>query len=1115
MMKFNEKYNHDEFCDFLKQFLPEDYTEKEKDITEIDKCKVITEVKELGYSESLDVYVLEMTHSKDTDPRVTIATDAFRILANYSIDKALVIFKNNNSENYRFSYLTISLDLDDKNKIIRKYSNARRYSFYLGVGAKIRTPEKQLIAKGKVEDIDDLLNRFSLEVVNKQFYLEIAKHFDSLVSDSSSKLSLPSITDINTRKSFAVRLIGRIMFCWFLKQKKSDNGQLIPDELLSASAVKENYYHDVLERLFFEVLNTNLEERDVRSDLYDKVPYLNGGLFSPQSEDYYELDRETGFSRYLGILRIDDEWFKGFFELLETYNFTIDENTVFDQELSVDPEMLGRIFENLLAEINPETGSSERKRTGSFYTPRQIVEYMVDQSLLEYLKTKTGIEEEKLKALISYDESDDRDHPLLEDDNKKIIDAIESLRVLDPACGSGAFPIGVLQKLVYILQVIDEDGSMWRNKKLKNVSEYYRRKIEESFDSQDKNYIRKLEIIKNSIFGVDIQPIAVEVSRLRCFLTLVVDDKIDDLRKNRGIDPLPNLDFKFVCANTLIPAPDKEIEEVGDMLFRDPFQEKFASVADRYFSYTGVNKANAGTEIHKLIDEKVDLKLKYIKNLISYDGNEKFESARAKINEKQIKEHARVIQLWRSYKNIFENKPVGFFDTKYFFPSIKDGFDIVIGNPPYIKEYTDRSAFDGLRESPYYQGKMDIWYMFSCIGLDFLKNSGLECYIAQNNWVTSAGASKMRKKILGETQIISLADFGNHKIFETAGIQTMIMLFKKNGSKDNYKIDYRRLHGDKLIAQDAYDLLQGNKNVNAEYLTPTIDVKELDGKKITFSNPDAEVILNKLASKCNFQLTEKEVANGIHHHHDRVNKARREVLEEKLDLGAGIFVLSNNEKMALHLTESELDIIKPSYTTKELSKWYGDKQNKEWVIYTDSSFKNKDKILNYPHIKSHLDQFEEVITSDNKPYGLHRARDEYFFKGEKIIAVRKCAKPTFTYVNFDSYVSATFYVIKTERLNQKYLTALLNSKLIAFWLRNKGKMQGSNFQIDKEPILDLPIFAPKKDAQERLAKITDEIITLKKSDQNADISGLEKQIDELVMDLYELTEEEKEIIRNS
>jgi hypothetical protein len=701
MIKFNEKYNHEGFIDFLNGFLPEDFTEKEEDIIiNKERYKEITKAKILGFSESLDLYVLEMDHSRENDPRIAIATDGFKILADHWMHKALVVFKNSDSENYRLSYLTISLDLNEKNnKAVKKYSNARRYSFYLGPDAKIRTPEQQLVKKGRIKDTDDLLNRFSVEVVNKEFYLEVAKFFDKLVSDEGQNLLLPGISqeNINIRKSFAVRLIGRIMFCWFLKQKKSDNGQLIPDELLSSEIVKDNYYHNTLEPLFFGVLNTSIDSRDIRDALFDKVPYLNGGLFNPQSDDYYELDRGTFSSKYINTLKIKDSWFIEFFDLLEKYNFTIDENTVFDQELSVDPEMLGRIFENLLAEINPDTGSSERKRTGSFYTPRQIVEYMVDQSLIEYLKTKTKIDEKKLVALVSYDLTDDTEYPLSDEEKHEIINSIESLKILDPACGSGAYPIGALQKIVYILQQIDPDCKLWLEQKIKGVPDLYKQKIINYFNDNPTDYIRKLDIIKDSIFGVDIQPIAVDVSRLRCFLTLVVESEINDTKSNRGIEPLPNLDFKFVCANTLIGLPKSQ----SNNLFEDHSGiAELAGIMSEYFSCNSQRK----NEIRiKFSNTQKDI----LNRTLSAFG-------------KNIGELTQKLTLW----DPFNNNSNSWFDPEWMF-GLEENFDVVIGNPPYIKEYTNKSVFDGLRDNDYYQGKMDLWSMFTCILSIFLKITAL------------------------------------------------------------------------------------------------------------------------------------------------------------------------------------------------------------------------------------------------------------------------------------------------------------------------------------------------------------------------------------------------------
>jgi adenine-specific DNA-methyltransferase len=224
------------------------------------------------------------------------------------------------------------------------------------------------------------------------------------------------------------------------------------------------------------------------------IPYLNGGLFSQHEEDYYKLGNGEQ-SIYHNTLIVPDTWIMGLFETLETYNFTIDENTSFDEELSIDPEMLGRIFENLLAEINPETGESARKSTGSYYTPRVIVNYMIDESLFLYLKEKTNIEESKLRSLISYDLEDDNINLVSDMEKNKVSQALGSVKILDPACGSGAFPIGALQKIVFILQQIDQDGQLWFKKQIQNTPIELRKVIEREFKEKNFDYIRKLGII--------------------------------------------------------------------------------------------------------------------------------------------------------------------------------------------------------------------------------------------------------------------------------------------------------------------------------------------------------------------------------------------------------------------------------------------------------------------------------------------------------------------------------------------------------------------------------------------------------------------------------------------
>lgn len=411
------------------------------------------------------------------------------------------------------------------------------------------------------------------------------------------------------------------------------------------------------------------------------------------------------------------------------------------------------------------------------------------------------------------------------------------------------------------------------------------------------------------------------------------------------------------------------------------------------------------------------------------------------------------------------------------------GFDLVIGNPPYIKEYTHRQAFDHLRASPYYQGKMDIWYLFACRALDILKagteisDAGTLAFIATNNWTTNYGAKRLRAKLTEHACIEQLVDFGDFKVFKDAGIQTMILIARRASLPTSYVFDYRVLGGKKRSLTDAQGLLAKEMIPNAIYLWPEFERAKFGQAPFTFSDAAAETLLAKIQAASNFALDWRtEAGVGIDVHQDFVSKKALEKLGKKFSVGQGIFNLHHSDKDALHLSAKEKRLIKPFYTTQELGRYWGDAENKLWVIYTDSSFKDPAAMKSYPNLKAHLDQFKKVITSDNKPYGLHRARDEKFFKGEKIISVRKASNPTFTYTAGDCYVSQTFNIIQTKRIHQKYLTALLNSTVVRYWLKHKGKMQGGQFQIDKEPLLAIPLVAPPEPEQQRIAQLVDVIL---------------------------------------
>ena len=742
-------------------------------------------VQQLGYSTKCDLTVFEVILNEGAqNRRVTITQEMFRILRGLAINNAIVAFSNADRHNYRFSLLTSKYEFDGE-KVVKVLSNPRRYSYSLGYGTKTKTAYDFLIGKGKVNSLDELINRFSVEVVNKQFYNEIALAFTKLVGgqrDGKSfekELNLYGVTDQNKYAEFAVRLIGRIVFCWFLKEKKSENGiPLIPEDMLSVNEInaRNNYYHDVLEPLFFELLNTNQPRRKGKygkEELYMQIPYLNGGLFSPHADDQYKFSHELQSGQY-GLVTIPNSWFEDFYKLLGEYNFTVDENTSYDIELSIDPEMLGRIFENLLAEINPETGENAKKSTGSFYTPRDIVDYMVDSSILEYLKTKTGIDEARLRALISYSKEDDKLAAFSMSEKKALINALYTVTVLDPACGSGAFPIGMLQKIVYMLQEIDPEANLWFDKAMENVSYLIRREFEKKFNAGSLDYIRKLSVIQNSIFGVDIQPIAVEIARLRCFLSLVIEEKVYDNEPNRGINALPNLDFKFIIANTLVTLPhdsdvNKEIQSNQLSIFESQDHiSQLRAVREEYFSANDAESKNElkleFSEIQKaMFQETLD-------------------------NKKLASRRYQALFQWKP----FSNEITDWFDPEWMF-GVKDGFDIVIGNPPYVSvkgiPTKHKERFRRIFRSA--QGRFNLFTLMIEKGKSLLKSKGILVYIQPEGLFTNIEYRHIRKILLEEGRIQKVVLF-DKRVFEAA-VDTAILVYSNSRDTNNQIQIYKNL----------------------------------------------------------------------------------------------------------------------------------------------------------------------------------------------------------------------------------------------------------------------------------------------------------------------------------
>ncbi len=782
-MDFKAPYARHEYLSFFKnQLLPEDFEVHEEKIASSFQPQFIQSVIKIGEAPSLELNAYEVQHLSENDPRVSLSRETFRLLAGYGVKRALVVFTSAKSPNFRLSLVTIDLKWDEGKKVQREYSNPRRYSFFLGPESKIHTPDEYLAKKGRVKDFEDLKSRFSIEVVNKEFYTQIAVLFTQLaggkrqigrqaIDAGPGYLKLPSTSDDTLRKEFTVRLIGRLVFCWFLKKKFSEKGiPLLPEELLSSEAVRgsKGYYHSVLEFLFFEVLNTRMNERQKKyqSSPWNQIPFLNGGLFTPHDHDFYEPGA-LGISKHVNTLKISDEWLKELFTVFETYNFTIDENTSVDVELSIEPEMLGRIFENLLAEINPETGETARKATGSYYTPRPIVEYMVDESLKQYFLATAKIDEGKIGKLLAYEESEIK---LTDLEKQSLLDALDNIKVIDPACGSGAFPMGVLQKMLLILQKIDPDSSEWLDRKLSKIeNKLIQKELGKKLKTENVNYVHKLGIIQNSIYGVDIQPIAVEISKLRFFLSLIVDEKVNDSKENRGIEPLPNLEFKFVCANSLVglPKPKPKDRDQKTMFEAEDEIDILRDLRDEYLRSYGQEKKR----IEKQFQE---VQSRMFKHSIGWGGAD---SQTLKLSQ------------W----NPFSDEPCSWFDPDWMF-GIKSGFDIVIANPPYItlalgkkqKHFTrnDILLFTSIyRDVMEYKGNTFI--LFIKRAHEIVGDKKVCTFIIPNTLLLNDTCEKVRKFLLTNSEISALINIRD-KVFESAEIGgNLICIFRKSMCKES------------------------------------------------------------------------------------------------------------------------------------------------------------------------------------------------------------------------------------------------------------------------------------------------------------------------------------------
>ncbi|WQW07849.1 Eco57I restriction-modification methylase domain-containing protein [Helicobacter pylori] len=937
---------------------------------------------------------------------------------------------------------------------------------------------------------------------------------------------------------------------------------------------------NALNTLFFEVLAKKNNERlkEIKEDkILQKIPYLNSSLFDKtplelKGHEIKLLDNKKLEIYKNSVLKKhkDDQkdlkplpLLKYLFEFLRLYDFTttpkdIKDNTNTSESCLINPSVLGLVFEKL-------NGYKE----GSFYTPSFITSYMCKESI-------TPIVLDKFNAIYQWDCENLKalrgkiDRNFSNEKAKEYLQLLLTLRVCDPAVGSGHFLVSALNEMVLIAYELGLIASLYRHKlRLENDEIIIHTPEDKIFNYtipprendphhqiQKELFELKKSIIENCLFGVDINPNSCEITKLRLWIELLKYSYyiFENGKNTNALETLPNIDINIKCANSLIsrfnlnddlkkiPNIKQKIQEYKDLVaqYKDPNplyplnkQDLINKIQDlkNTFSLTlkdPKTKAELEKAIEKHIKKYNDFALddKSLLDGLNYFIPSLFGTPKLspKEEEEAFASYGRIRALRKKLDDALSGREYqNAFEWRFEFPEVLDdegdflGFDCIIGNPPYIKEGGNKELFASTKRLRTYQGKMDIWYHFVGIGLEILKQNRVLSFIATNNWTTNAGAEKLRNILLRETQFISLIDFGDYRVFESADIQTMIMCFKKIISPNQYFFDYRKIIAKKPSDTNRITLLQRKECEGNLYLNAKIEKKNLINKTLFFSHFDS--IFNTILKNAILFLNKKEITNGIHPHYDRINKKINEKFSNQFFNGEGIFVLSEAEKNNLKLSQKEMKLLKPSYETAEIMKYLTLSQNQHWIIYTDSSFKNPKSMDDYPNLKKHLDRFKEVITSDNKPYGLHRARDERFFTGNpRIIVLRKCAKePIFSYVNFDCYVSATFYIIKTKRFDSKFLVGLLNSLLIGFWLKHRGKVQGNNYQIDKEPLMNIPLIKitkSNKPTADKIIALVDKILQAKEKDPKANTQGLEKEIDALVYQLYHLTDEEIKIIEN-
>lgn len=1151
-----------------------------------------------------------------------------KILKDNQYDAGIFIF-NDVTGNFRFSLIYANY-LGKR----RDWSSFRRFTYYVSKELTNKTFLHR-IGDGDFTTLEKIKDAFSVEKVTKAFYTDIANWYFWAVKNVVFPKDAEK--EENGRNIGVIRLITRLIFIWFMKERgliKQDlfKKQKVAALLKNLSPNETTYYKAVLQNLFFATLNTKVKKRKFRysksyhgmrhdymdhgiyryenyfrniddmMDIFKDIPFLNGGLFDCLDRretingKNIEIridgftDKEVGLSVPNHLFFSDEidvdlnkEYgtknkrykVKGLINILSSYNFTIDENVPDDQEVALDPELLGKVFENLLASYNPETATTARKATGSYNTPREIVDYMVMQSLKEYLKSHLPNIRNLDSRLDKLFSKTGEGNPFDIADTMSIVSLIDNIRIVDPAVGSGAFPMGILNKLVFILSKLDPHNEIWKRTQIKaieesvpdpRIKEKIIEQVVQQFAEKDFNYGRKLYLIQKCIYGVDIQQIAVEIAKLRFFIALLVDERIDKDKDNWGIQPLPNLEFKLMQGNSLISefmGIDIDVDttsSTGGQLFKDELDDLINQFQKKKNDFQ--NEPNRQKK-KKLKDEVDNCIIRMFEEKLKRQKSEYFTDLR-NIEERystvpDIKKREELItadkeilyektgfNLEKIEKELHEftsgQKVKNFFAWKLYFAEVfheKGGFDVVIANPPYVGHKGGKKEFfRKMKETPlgkrFNNERMDLFYYFFHLALDITKRNGEIAFITTNYYVTADSAIKLRSDFKERSRIRKLINFNELKIFDSAQGQHNMLTFLCKDNIETFPCYVYSTGRDGLAtAEILRNILDEKDSETNYYRIMQSDLYEgaMNYIRLFFGTTADQVSINMLLTRIREQGIQLgkicNLSQGIVTGLDKISKKHiKKVPSFRKAEGTGVFVINTVEKDELN----KVEILKPWFKNSDIYKYKVNEKNVQWLIHVNATT----NLNHYPGIKKHLLKYKKVIETRNFDSGelskakklnawwaLSSSRREFDFSQPKIVSPQRSYKNTFGYTEKEWLASADVYFITAKDNNYclKYILALLNSKLYYLWLYYRGKRKGEMLELYLTPLSEIPIKKISPEQQKPFIQLVDQIFSITKDDdyldnpgKKAKVKDLEKKIDKLVYELYELTHEEIETL---